>query len=122
MKTLGLCSLLFFSILIPCASGQDLNIKLPTQSKLPLNSSNDEWMQQLLQRYPGSKVIGMYRSPVKTWTGALEGGCGTMQTYRVKREAPDSDVTRPSGYTPCVPLSRFHLESAFAPEEPEPTE
>jgi hypothetical protein len=42
----------------------------------------------------------------------LEPGCMYMRTYRVKREARDSDVTRPAGYTTCVPMGRFAMKRA----------
>lgn len=38
--------------------------------------------------------------------------CAYMRTYRVKREARGSDVTRPAGYTTCVPSARFAIKSA----------
>ncbi len=47
--------------------------------------------------------------------------CVYMRTYRVKREARDSDVTRPAGYTTCVPVARFVVKSA-AESKAEPSE
>ena len=37
--------------------------------------------------------------------------CAFMRTYRMKREARGSDVTRPAGYTVCVPTRRFEMKS-----------
>ena len=44
--------------------------------------------------------------------GDQEPSCVFMRTYRVKREARDSDVTRPAGYTTCVPAGRFAVKRA----------
>jgi hypothetical protein len=38
--------------------------------------------------------------------------CAYMRTYRVKREERGSDVTRPAGYTTCVPVQRFGVKRA----------
>jgi hypothetical protein len=49
--------------------------------------------------------------------------CAFMRTYRVKRDARGSDVTRPAGYTTCVPVSRFAMrKSAPAPLRLSPPE
>ncbi len=42
----------------------------------------------------------------------LEPNCMYMRTYRVKRDARDSDVTRPAGYTTCVPVGQFAVKRA----------
>jgi hypothetical protein len=44
--------------------------------------------------------------------GDEEPSCAYMRTYRMKREAADSDVTRPAGYTTCVPVGRFAVKRA----------
>jgi len=38
--------------------------------------------------------------------------CYTLRTYRVARETPDSDSTRPAGYSTCQPATRFQLKTA----------
>jgi len=38
--------------------------------------------------------------------------CAYMRTYRVKRQARDSDTVFPAGYTTCVPMQRFEMKSA----------
>ena len=38
--------------------------------------------------------------------------CYTIRAYRVIRESPDSDSTRPAGYSTCQPTTRFQLKDA----------
>jgi len=46
-----------------------------------------------------------------------------MRTYRVKRDHPGSDMTRPAGYTTCVPSKRFEVKNAVQVQsEPAPRE
>jgi hypothetical protein len=49
--------------------------------------------------------------------------CAFLRVYRVKRETPDSDATRPAGYTTCVSTSRFTTKNSTKPQsERRPTE
>lgn len=41
-----------------------------------------------------------------------EKSCFTIRAYRVVRESPDSDTTRPAGYSTCQPTTRFQLKQA----------
>jgi hypothetical protein len=43
--------------------------------------------------------------------------CAFMRIYRVKREFRGSDVTRPAGYTTCVPAARFTMKSTVEVKE-----
>jgi len=43
--------------------------------------------------------------------------CYTIRTYRVARESPDSDSTRPAGYSTCQRATRFHLKDAVDSRE-----
>jgi hypothetical protein len=38
--------------------------------------------------------------------------CYTLRTYRVARESPNSDSTKPAGYSTCQRASRFQLKTA----------
>ncbi len=38
--------------------------------------------------------------------------CYTLRTYRVARENPGSDATRPAGYSTCQPSTRFQVRTA----------
>ena len=48
--------------------------------------------------------------------------CYTLRTYRVARESPDSDSTRPAGYSTCPRASRFQFKTAVDTREIEPRE
>lgn len=39
-----------------------------------------------------------------------EKSCFTIRAYRVVRESPDSDTTKPAGYSTCQPTTRFQLK------------
>jgi hypothetical protein len=38
--------------------------------------------------------------------------CYTLRTYRVARLSPESDATKPAGYSSCLRSSRFQLKTA----------
>jgi len=38
--------------------------------------------------------------------------CAFLRVYRMKRQFPGSDLTRPAGYTTCVSASRFTMKSS----------
>ena len=38
--------------------------------------------------------------------------CAFLRVYRMKRDVPGSDVTRPAGYTTCVSAARFSMKSS----------
>src|SRR5258708_4797362 len=118
MKTLGLCSLLLFVLLaIVPAHGQSDALTLNTnkdaiQKWLARKAQSGEGYQVILPPQDNNFVISL---------DELEPGCMYMRTYRVKREARDSDVTRPPGYTTCVPMWRFTMKSAvIRSDESEP--
>ncbi len=46
--------------------------------------------------------------------------CFTIRAYRVVRESPDSDSTRPAGYSTCQPTTRFQLKQAVDTREIKP--
>jgi hypothetical protein len=49
--------------------------------------------------------------------------CAFMRVYRMKRDVPGSDVTRPAGYTTCVNAARFTMKTSAKPQLlREPTE
>jgi len=43
--------------------------------------------------------------------------CYTLRTYRVTRESPNSDSTRPAGYSTCPRASRFQFKTAVDTRE-----
>ena len=48
--------------------------------------------------------------------------CAYMRVYRVKRDVPGSDLTRPAGYTTCVGAARFSMKSSAVPKSKAPLE
>jgi hypothetical protein len=38
--------------------------------------------------------------------------CYTVRAYRVARVSPESDTTKPAGYSTCVPSARFQVRTA----------
>lgn len=59
----------------------------------------------------------------RTQTSALvqdDAVCLSIRTYRVTRDDPESDLTRPAGYSECQPAARFQLKVAVDSREIEP--
>jgi hypothetical protein len=113
MKTLGLCSLLLFVLLaIVPARGQSDGLTLNTDK-----DAIQKWLLRKGQSGQGYRfVLPPQDSNFAISVGELEPGCMYMRTYRVKREARDSDSTRPAGYTTCVPMGRFGVKRAIEPD------
>src|SRR6266850_8223103 len=121
MKPLGLCFLFLSSVLVVDASAQK-------QSNLLALNTDKAAIQNWLARggqtkWPKTDSDGIILSPddadsdrVTLPFGDAEPTCVYMRTYRVKRDAGDSDVTRPAGYTTCVPVARFIVKRAVEPK------
>lgn len=43
--------------------------------------------------------------------------CYTVQSYRVKRQSPDSDVVEPVGYSTCLRASKYGVKKAVEPDK-----
>ena len=43
--------------------------------------------------------------------------CYTVQSYRVKRQSPDSDVVEPAGYSTCLRASKYGVKKAVEPDK-----
>jgi hypothetical protein len=41
--------------------------------------------------------------------------CYTVQSYRVKRQSPDSDAVEPAGYSTCARASKYGVKKAQNP-------
>src|SRR5712692_2267447 len=115
MKILGLCFLFLSSALVVDAPAQQ-------EGNAPaLNTDNaaiQKWLargeQTMLPRIDSDRVV-LSPDDGDGFTLSLHdnnASCVYIRTYRVKREARDSDVTRPAGYTTCVPVARFMVKSA----------
>jgi hypothetical protein len=46
--------------------------------------------------------------------------CYSIRVYRVKRDDPESDSTKPAGYSTCQPSARFQVKTAVDSVELEP--
>jgi len=118
MKTLGLCFLFLLSLLVANAPAQE-------QSNPPGLNTDKAAIQKWLARqgqtkWPGIEGDRIFLSPddgdgFLLPLGDQEPSCVYMRTYRVKRESRGSDVTRPAGYTTCVPVGRFAVKRAAEP-------
>jgi len=121
MKAVALCFVLY-SMLISGAVAQNPNLQLQPSNPSILNLDKDSW-KKWLERLPNTKDLRVNNYTSSLWTGDRKPACGTMRTYRVEREAPDSDAVRLSGYSTCVPMSKFRVEDAVAPvADPDPAE
>ncbi len=111
MKTRGLFFLFLLSfVMVVSAPAQD---RRSASLLRPDNAAIQKWLardgQTKWPRIEGNRFI--------LSLGDFEPTCAYMRTYRVKREARDSDVTRPAGYTTCVPMARFAVKRATEPSE-----
>jgi hypothetical protein len=46
--------------------------------------------------------------------------CYSIRSYRVTRDDPQSDSTRPAGYSECQPAAQFQVKTAVDSQEMEP--
>ncbi len=109
MRILGLCFLLVVFILAPSISAQE---QFNNAQKSPDDTIVQLWNAQADPtggaRIEGDKLIISSDSDLNT--------CLYLRVYRVKKQAPKSDVTLPSGYTTCVSSNRFNKKSAQLPK------
>ncbi len=57
---------------------------------------------------------GTYRNPIPLDRSKVT--CYSIRGYRVTRDDPESDSTRPSGYSTCQPSDRFQMKDADGPQ------
>lgn len=99
MKILGLCFFLFnFIFLTPICHSQE--------------SSAAKNAPTTVENSPAAADGIVLDLNSSSTTAGPEHSCAYMRTYRVKRDRPASDMTRPAGYTTCVPFKRFEVRSA----------
>src|SRR5947207_14552262 len=104
MKTLGLCFMFVSSILIVGASAQQ-------SDTLALNTDDaavQKWARGDQMRTPRITDDNVILS-----MDDHQPACAFMRPYRVKREARDSDATRPASYTKCAVLERCAVNRAI---------
>jgi hypothetical protein len=110
MKMMRLCLLLLLSLSLAGISyGQDVGNQSSAKAKAPRQESEPVAAQVVPG--VGDRLIYDLRSD---WFMPDSSGssCAYMRTYRVKRQARDSDAVAPAGYTTCVPTRRFEMRSA----------
>jgi hypothetical protein len=105
MKILGLCFFLFIFFLAPISQAQDSSAAKNTQT--------------IVESSPAA-ADGIVLDLNSSTPPGPDHSCAYMRTYRVKRDRPASDMTRPAGYTTCVPFKRFEVRSAVQVQD-EPT-
>ncbi len=59
----------------------------------------------------GTIKAPQFRARVLT-PGQNDATCYAIRGYRVTRDDPESDATRPAGYSTCQPASRFQVKEA----------
>jgi len=97
MKTFGLCFLLCVG-LAPFSQAQEATT--PTNDRAAIETA------------PAAADHIILDLNSKTMPAGPDIFCAYMRTYRVKRDHQGSDMTRPAGYTTCVPSKRFEVKSA----------
>ena len=117
MKSLS-ASLLMVSVFLSNLSAQSRptsSITLSDADRAIIQSWSEQASQTQEARIEGDRLI--------LPTDDRNATCAYMRVYRVKRETPGSDLTRPAGYTTCVSTSRFTTKSSSKPQaERKPTE
>jgi hypothetical protein len=97
------------------ASTSPSPLELPLLANTQRLSDNDGTVQRgsdsVVNRPPDSGIphILTLQQDEKT--------CYTLRAYRVARESPDSDSTRPAGYSTCQRATRFQLKEAVDSRE-----
>lgn len=126
MKYLVLCSALLLSISLfaqqapgnQSASPDNAPVIVPDAKLLILTPDNDSYRKTLDSLRFTRPWAGQVSPGTRIWLADnLRPMCAKMRTYRVEREARDSDVTRPSGYSECVSMSKFRIEKVMPKTE-----
>jgi hypothetical protein len=104
MKTLGLSLLLLLPAVVASAAAQEQAKDSTAADKAIIQ----EWRAHANE--PDSATIQGDRFILSF--DDRDSFCAFMRTYRVKRDERGSDVTRPAGYTTCVPVQRFGVKRA----------
>jgi hypothetical protein len=111
MKTLGVAIL---SLMVASLS-QNLTAQSQQTSSTPLSKADQAilraWAEQ--DRVPEARIEG---DRLILPTDDRNAMCAFLRVYRVERETPGSDTTRPAGYTTCVPASRFTIKRSVKPQ------
>jgi hypothetical protein len=107
MKTLGLSIML----VVVCGSFSFLCAQSQEQAATRHSSPDQKIFQAWLEKAKQAEEERIDNDVLILPSDDHNAMCAFMRTYRVKREFRDSDVTRPAGYTTCVPAARFTMKS-----------
>jgi hypothetical protein len=107
MKILSVLLLLF-------VSGYFSILRAQSQTQLQLSDADRVIVQSWSEADQVSEVR-IDRDGVLLPGDDRDATCAFLRVYRMKRESPGSDVTRPNGYTACVMSTRFQMKSSKKP-------
>ena len=110
MKTLGL------SVLLVSGFFSTLGAQSQEKSAAPLSDADRAIVQSWLEQAKQSDEVRIEGDRLIFPSDDRNAMCAFLRVYRVKRESPGSDVTRPAGYTTCVGGARFTMKSSANPE------
>jgi hypothetical protein len=104
---------------LPDSSSRDIRVdqfRLAPGSQI--ESSSADVLADLSSGHYGLHPAPTRRSRMQDSSDGQNGAtCYAMRTYRVVRDDPHSDSTRPAGYSTCQPATRFRLKSAVDSQE-----
>jgi hypothetical protein len=105
MKTLSA------SLLVLLLAGPGSLMAQAQTEKAPLSDSSREIIQAWsgVNRPSEARIEG---DRLILPSGDRDNTCAFLRVYRMKRDVPCSDQTRPAGYTTCVRASRFTMKSS----------
>ena len=113
MKTLGLS--LIFVLLSGAFSALDAQSQ--EQAATRLSNPDRKIFQAWLEKARQADEARIDNDVLILPSDSRDAVCAFMRTYRVKREFRGSDVTRPAGYTTCVPAARFTMKTTVEVKE-----
>ncbi len=73
--------------------------------------------QEVNERRDDSRLDSARQRPLTLTLDANDFTCYTIRSYRVARISPESDTTRPAGYSTCQRASRFQFKTAVDSRE-----
>jgi len=112
--------LLVFALTMGCAAAAAQSS--PRQS-FPSTTSASQPLQPLTLPYAQASAVRAGElefafppgsRPQAPARGPNDRTCYSIRSYRVARDHPDSDSTRPAAYSTCQPASRFQVKEAGA--------
>ena len=97
--------LLLFAFCITTVSAQSSAEKTSASAQGRIEGNDDSFLNSRMQR------------PLALTLDPNDATCYTIRAYRVARISPESDTTRPVGYSTCQRASRFQFKTAVDSHE-----